>query len=279
MIVYKYVVAERIDVLENGCIRFTQPAALNDPFESFPSFVEYRESLVAALQNDPLYHAMAIKLFADAGFIADYVINLSISEVPAEISKNFALLSLSAVKNHLLMWSHYADSHRGFVIGFDSESSFFRPGDGKGVDGLKAVEYSDERWVIPARGLEGMGRDALMAANTKWFFRKSPVWSYEQEFRILAHPSRADRTIKGLDGHDVHLFKFPADSIKEVIIGYRASEEISGRIMGIVREKYPNASVSQAILDGKHFQLGIHELTGEHWKAYLRFMEYIGKRE
>jgi hypothetical protein len=36
MKLYKYVVPERLDVLQNGFIRFTQPEALNDPFEMRP---------------------------------------------------------------------------------------------------------------------------------------------------------------------------------------------------------------------------------------------------
>ena len=33
---YKYLCPERVDVLQNLRIRFTQVSALNDPFESFP---------------------------------------------------------------------------------------------------------------------------------------------------------------------------------------------------------------------------------------------------
>jgi hypothetical protein len=33
---YKYVIADRIDILKNGFIRFTQPDALNDPWEMRP---------------------------------------------------------------------------------------------------------------------------------------------------------------------------------------------------------------------------------------------------
>lgn len=39
MPIYKYVSAERIDILKNGYIRFTQPGAFNDPFEMNPYFV------------------------------------------------------------------------------------------------------------------------------------------------------------------------------------------------------------------------------------------------
>jgi hypothetical protein len=36
MPLYKYVTAERIDVLQNGFVRFSQPSALNDPDEMRP---------------------------------------------------------------------------------------------------------------------------------------------------------------------------------------------------------------------------------------------------
>ncbi|SRR6266487_4410474 len=36
MTLYKYVIAERIDALQNGLIRFTQPNALNDPWDMRP---------------------------------------------------------------------------------------------------------------------------------------------------------------------------------------------------------------------------------------------------
>src|SRR5712691_10080500 len=36
MSLYKYVTADRIDILRNGLIRFTQPSAFNDPFECKP---------------------------------------------------------------------------------------------------------------------------------------------------------------------------------------------------------------------------------------------------
>ena len=43
MILYKYVTADRIDVLEGGQIRFTQPDSFNDPFETLPHVDAYVE--------------------------------------------------------------------------------------------------------------------------------------------------------------------------------------------------------------------------------------------
>ena len=43
MFLYKYVTAERVSVLRNGLVRFTQPQALNDPFEIKPNIAKIFE--------------------------------------------------------------------------------------------------------------------------------------------------------------------------------------------------------------------------------------------
>lgn len=37
---YKYLIPDRTDILNNNLIRFTQPSALNDPFELNPIFFD-----------------------------------------------------------------------------------------------------------------------------------------------------------------------------------------------------------------------------------------------
>ena len=49
---YKYVEADRVDILVNKSIRFTQPSALNDPFELQPLFEElFTEDDLKSLTN------------------------------------------------------------------------------------------------------------------------------------------------------------------------------------------------------------------------------------
>jgi len=43
MTLYKYLHPDRIDLLQNLLIRFTQPGAFNDPFEMQPYFDSYGE--------------------------------------------------------------------------------------------------------------------------------------------------------------------------------------------------------------------------------------------
>ena len=55
MYLYKYLPPDRIDVLENAAIRFTQPDQLNDPFESRPCMTSIREHFRTAMtQKHPL---------------------------------------------------------------------------------------------------------------------------------------------------------------------------------------------------------------------------------
>jgi hypothetical protein len=129
MIVYKYLDPARIDVLEQGRIRFTQPGALNDPFETLPCFTQYKQALLKSL------HVGAQKKFGAEAAQATLterqaLIDRALLDIPKSMSRHFVLLSLSKVRNNLLMWSHYTDSHRGFVIGFDSNNPFFSPGQG-----------------------------------------------------------------------------------------------------------------------------------------------------
>jgi hypothetical protein len=160
------------------------------------------------------------------------------------------------------MWSHYADSHRGFVIGFDSSSSFFAPGGGKGRDGLKPVRYSDKRYVIPKGGLRSLDDPNLREANDKVFFTKGSYWKYEREMRILAHPNSADTVLRGSNDQEICLFNFPADSVKEVIFGFRMSESDQRHVFDIVRSKYSRARIGKAFPHESKFSIIIKMSPG-----------------
>jgi len=59
MPLYKYVPPERTDILRNGFVRFTQPSAFNDPFETFPCFTaglpdDYIQEFLADHKPDKL---------------------------------------------------------------------------------------------------------------------------------------------------------------------------------------------------------------------------------
>jgi hypothetical protein len=237
MIVYKYLPPTRIDVLEHSRIRFTQPAVLNDPFETFPCFLEYGPWLLDKI-NQRAIIKFGMQVAKETSSQRQSVVVQTLLDLPKTLSKYFVILSMSKIRDNLLMWSHYSDSHKGFVIGFDSSSTFFSPGAGKARDGLKSVRYSKHRYVIPKNGLNSVDDPNLLRANAQLFFTKDPCWIYEKEMRILAHPDSADVVLSSSNEYDIRLYNFPKECVKEVIIGFKMIESDQRRVFDLVHSNY-----------------------------------------
>jgi hypothetical protein len=77
MKLFKYVSSERIDILEDGFIRFTQPQMLNDPCEFKPviSSLKNESQINKELCNDKL----------------NQVLDEGIDKLPIDIMNNFIL--------------------------------------------------------------------------------------------------------------------------------------------------------------------------------------------
>jgi len=253
-IVYKYLSPDRYEVLESGCIRFTQLNALNDPFEGLPNTIGFKEHVLQQLVPkfvDRYGHAMAPAMQYAASKVTDHYF----SQVQDALSHSFALLSLSRTKDNLVMWSHYCASHTGFVVGFDAGSPFFAPGRNGRKYGLREVSYSNTRSEIPSTGLASLANSELEAVNDALFFRKSEHWSYERELRVLDNPYHADKTIKGPCGVDVFLYNFPSSCVREIICGANMDKELVERIARITAINYSDAILRQARVSDTSFQL------------------------
>jgi hypothetical protein len=256
MIVYKYLHPERVDVLKNNRIRFTQPAALNDPFEMMPNLREIRR-YYAALSDD-VNRDMDPSWAAVQSILTQWKITDTFGRWQADNPSNLAFLSLSKNRNNLLMWSHYCNSHRGFVVGFDSTDPFFRLAKPDVKSILQEVRYSFDRPIMPAT--DNCSVEFFRTKDN--ILTKSIDWKYEEELRMFAKPTEADATKPGCDGHPIYLFNFPADSVSEVILGLRTPVETQKEILEIVRNTYPKAKLFKADLNQSKFDLDILPYSG-----------------
>src|SRR5262245_59635752 len=120
MNLYKYLSPRLLTVLESGMIRFTQPAVLNDPFDIRPYYVgdEFYEHARGWLSN----HAPTLGYPVPAGW-QRRVATASHNELEAKLHRYtnhaFGIFCVSERADDILLWSHYIDGHRGFVLGFD----------------------------------------------------------------------------------------------------------------------------------------------------------------
>lgn len=107
-LIYKYVSFNQnsLAIFINCELYFADAESFNDPFDTK---LNLYEGLIIFCNEH--HYAMPKD---------DTVIRRQCSEAEAEL-KRTGILSMSEVENEILMWSHYADQHRGFCIGFSLE--------------------------------------------------------------------------------------------------------------------------------------------------------------
>jgi hypothetical protein len=142
------------------------------------------------------------------------------------------IISLSARCDSLLMWSHYADSHRGFCLGFDREAIVSRAV-------CRPVSYCAD---LPCTVLHDINVTRVFSLDHRRnkhgpliaavpiddpallnvIYSKSQDWAYEQEWRILL--------LSG--GNEI---AYPTE-LREVVFGLRCSRQTRRAIVKVVQQ-------------------------------------------
>ena len=280
MVLYKYVPPERIDILQNRLIRFTQPNALNDPFEARPNFHApatkegFASAFADTIRQAPLIwehcrlvtqtnldqRAFTDKVERDPDYAEQVYENLGLSDLRIyarkrtyELCNVVGVLSLSETPDNLLMWAHYAEEHTGFVLMFDGSHKFFEGNEPfLGFAKPEPVQYKLER---PSTTIEEVTIPEI-------FLTKGSDWQYEKEWRYLKFLNDADKRHETPNTPPVELFRLPPKCIKGIILGCRSSKELKDTIVALRRDdlEFEHLQIQQAGALTKYYQLGIKEL-------------------
>ena len=106
-------------------------------------------------------------------------------KITHKMCETFLVGCLCTDYKNRLMWSHYADSHKGFCIEYDfsqMQESFPFP-----------IYYSDERPLIPWKAALNNSPENVSEATAELILgllTKDDAWSYENEWRILSAASQ-----------------------------------------------------------------------------------------
>lgn len=287
MSLYKYLVTERFDVLRNAKVRFSQHMALNDPFEMKPYF----EGLASDLFLTQFFNASweaygegAVKLID--GLIPDVLkdehhkstmeqakhenpgIDLLLSthkeKMPVlrnvmftSFNDGVGVLCLTEERDNLIMWAHYANNYKGFIIEFDDKHEYFHEKDSlMGELGrIRRIDYSVDR---PNHA------SFTDLTPAEIFFLKSDDWAYEKEWRMLKPLplENADKVNRDADGQPVYLFSFPPECVTGVIFGSRMPDDVRNNFVEFLstEKRYSYAKPYHAILDEKKFRLNVEPI-------------------
>lgn len=260
MTIYKYVSLDRMDILTNGEIRYTQPSDFNDPFE-MPAYIaklaeeealerefqrQYKEALEKHIKDKKEEHPF-LDVFVEQlvpafrkEFYEQIEKNLqSARRKITELGNSMGILSLTEEPDNLLMWSHYADHHKGMVIEFDKSHPVMNKR-------IHRVRYTHRRPNIK-----------LLDLNIDDFLlTKSRDWSYEMEWRVIAFLGSAKRIVKNKP-FDIHLFPMPIECIKRIILGARVEENKTNEISELLssNERFRHIKIQRVLTNPKHFYL------------------------
>lgn len=256
-ILYKYLTNERLSFFENRLLRFTQPSCFNDPFEFLPvedfltkgfdDFV-FKKYLHSKKFYDSLNEA-GLTLTKESHLIKmkkemlEFTSGLQNSMIGTY--DNLGIFCLSANWNNVLMWSHYADNHKGFVIGFDTDHPYFK----YSKFNLKPVHYTNKRPT------SSPSDDFIK----NLIYTKADIWSYENEWRICKEANEATKTIF----ENIHLFEFPTDSIYSIHLGSRSDNDMRNAILKRLSNWESPPKVYQTFMHTKEYKLIENEYSNE----------------
>lgn len=268
MEIYKYLHPKRKDFFNNYRLRFTQPMSLNDPYECLPAISEtdYKkliESVIKSRENTDIVSRVAknrkarrilSKEFRKAKTKlqkeyekSDKVEKLFIESYKKAVNNLVGILCLSKRNDSCLMWSHYTDGHKGFVVGFNSDHEFFKrqKTDPKDIGTLEEVRYSLDRFEVDIIDIK---------LTSDLFLIKNEEWKYEEEMRLVRYLSKASHIIENQEPY-IYLFDIPKDCISSIIFGINCTEEIQKEIRSIVNsdDLLRNVPFYQAHMDYKSF--------------------------
>ena len=131
--------------------------------------------------------------------------------------------SLAESPCNRLMWSHYADNHRGLCIEYDF--SAFDPFSAGVI--FAPVIYSPKRPQVPEKLLNDVATDQLDRQDyrflTSTLFTKDSVWQYESEWRIVKG------VYVGTQASSLHI-EFEMPPISAVYFGAATDNSCKGQV-------------------------------------------------
>jgi hypothetical protein len=271
--IFKYVPPERIDVLENLTIRFTQPSALNDPFELKPMF----KQMVSDEELDKVFDP------STASFKQEWLaaINRQYNEQPRSFKRRITLKQyhqmMRSAKNSQAIID-YLNPIKPFASNLNRDHAYnMREKLHQYLSQVGILSFSSSSTITALwahYALEGKGlvyefdasnaffnrqrhpnddlfhlrrvlyKDSMTADRAlselhadDVYYTKAQSWAYEAEWRIAAPLDHAKRRIS-VNGDEVYLFELPATAITRVILGEKADSNLITKVKSLITSKH-----------------------------------------
>ena len=227
------------NIILQQSLKFSNPIEFNDPFDCSEKLLNIRfnpNHIDEVLkQNHSHYNRK------DRRSLKIKEIQRQQNSIVKEKREEFKICCFSGKNDNVLMWSHYADKHKGICCGFKFPVTIPK----KFI--IKPVRY--EGSVNQLEGETDFNKTILY-----WLTTKSNVWDYEDEFRAIS-PSKIPSSKFEYNNYDLKY-------LKEIIFGCNVTgKQINEAINKLKKEiSIKNIQFKRAYLNTSTFNIKIENI-------------------
>jgi len=207
------------ELFEKNLLYLNIRSELNDPFDTNPIFigsidrndihelVKRRTNANRAMRREKIRHLNDLNSYFDKNF--------------KNVFDSYGIKCFSRTMKNILMWSHYANSHRGICIEFKPKPNTY-------LSYNVPVIYSTERPTVQRYVISNKGDDLFKKQATLLLRSKALNWAYEEEQRVIAF-EKAKEKIE-IDPEDLISVTFGVKSCPKLITFVRELNQATKKV-------------------------------------------------
>lgn len=166
----------------------------------------------------------------------------TLRDINEEAIKHIGVVSLSAIEDNMLMWSHYAQQHQGFCIEFNRDKN-----NSLGSKKTLPVRYTHKLPQFRLEDLIGSTGKERRDILHSMVLSKALDWSYEQEWRYLSECGDVPISLNS--------------KITAIIFGARMSQAHKDTIIEVVSKYHSDVAFKEVKLKEEGFGLEVVPYT------------------
>lgn len=206
--------------LINNEITVSSPSTFNDPFDCLA--LKWAEVNPKSIHQRTSFKHFRIACFSQSSKYPNNDIDL------LHMLSNQNKPKYTAYRN-ILMWSHYADSHKGICIKYNFSPDFACSNEENySYRNFKTVKYVNSKISI---------KEPTISEETA-FLTKLKCWKYEKEIRLLDYDCNYEGLYKSIRLDN-------SSKIEAIYFGVRCDEKDIKTIMDIIKLQYPKCNFYQ----------------------------------
>jgi hypothetical protein len=232
------------NIIKNNELYFAHPCDFNDPFDTkivldmSGQMEKCTEVVLKSIESDPKYAYLSkedklkVAILVASSFENPKFNKFSGKEFAEKVASSVSVCCFSDKKDNLVMWSHYADNHKGICLQFMNGRDIFK--------GAFKVNYESEYPKVNFF-------DPLIDIIDSLLLTKSKHWEYEDEYRIILEQPKGNKA-------------FAEDILIGIIFGCQMDAAQKEYVSKLVKSRKHPINLYQAKMKDFEFSLDIHPL-------------------